>query len=270
MKNILGAVDNGTYTREQFINDSAGYGLAQWTSAGRKQGLYDYAKAKGVSISDVNMQIEFLLAELGVQNAASAYANYQMGGSYHGYNGDSWKNATSVEEAAKAFCWVFERPGNPNMPNRVSKAEEYYNKYKGQSRPQFSGSTVQVGSYTFPHYKQGDYKNVSYGIPGKTIASSGCGPTSLAMILSGLKGDPRIDPASVVANIKAYWPDGSYYVVGAGSSHCIFSNAFLSKYYGVTSVSVSSQKKALEALDNGYPVIRRRRRTYISINASNC
>ena len=97
--------------------------------------------------------------------------------------------------------------------------------------------------------------------------------TSLAIVLSGLKGDSTIDPASVVANIKAYWPDGSYYVKGSGSSHCIFSNSFLQKYYGVTSTYIrnasNSQSKALEALDNGYPVIRRRRRTYISNNARN-
>ena len=53
------AVDNGTYTN--FIKDSAGYGLAQWTSWSRKQNLLNYAKSKGVSIGDLNMQLEFLM-----------------------------------------------------------------------------------------------------------------------------------------------------------------------------------------------------------------
>ena len=46
------AVDNGAY--HNFINDSAGYGLAQWTFWSRKRGLYEYAKSVGKSIiSDV-------------------------------------------------------------------------------------------------------------------------------------------------------------------------------------------------------------------------
>ena len=56
------AVDNGTYTN--FVNDSAGYGLAQWTYSTRKKKLLDYAKSKNVSISDLNMQLEFLVWEL--------------------------------------------------------------------------------------------------------------------------------------------------------------------------------------------------------------
>jgi hypothetical protein len=47
------AVDNGTY--KNFVNDSAGYGLAQWTYWSRKQGLLNYAKTKGTSIGDLNM-----------------------------------------------------------------------------------------------------------------------------------------------------------------------------------------------------------------------
>ena len=53
------AVDNGTYTN--FVKDSAGYGLAQWTFWSRKQNLLNYAKSKGVSIGDLNMQLEFLM-----------------------------------------------------------------------------------------------------------------------------------------------------------------------------------------------------------------
>lgn len=57
-------IDNGTYSREKFSKDSAGYGLAQWTSSGRKAGLYDLAKSKNVSISDPEMQVDHLLNEL--------------------------------------------------------------------------------------------------------------------------------------------------------------------------------------------------------------
>lgn len=242
-------VDDGTYTN--FKSDSAGYGLCQWTDSRRKTGLFDYIKGKGVSISDANSQIEYLLAELGIQNGATSFAAYNLL-TYHGYCGDDWINAESVEEATRAFCWSFERPGDPVLTDRINQAEKYYAQFHGKTRPEFGGETVTIGSYTFPHYLQKNYSG-SYGT--STIAAAGCGPTSLAMILAGLLGDNTIDPISVVESIKANWPNGSYYVNGKGSSHCIFRSDFLFKYYGVTSQMYPSQAQALQALEQGYPVI---------------
>ena len=51
------AVDGGTYTG--FVRDCAGYGLAQWTYWSRKQGLFNFAKAAGRSIGDLEMQACF-------------------------------------------------------------------------------------------------------------------------------------------------------------------------------------------------------------------
>ena len=56
------AVDKGTYGN--FINDAAGYGLAQWTYWSRKQGLLNFAKAAGKSIGDLEMQLDFLMKEM--------------------------------------------------------------------------------------------------------------------------------------------------------------------------------------------------------------
>lgn len=52
------AVNNGTY--KNFVNDGAGYGLAQWTSPNLKKGLYEYTKSKGVGIDDEDAQIGYL------------------------------------------------------------------------------------------------------------------------------------------------------------------------------------------------------------------
>lgn len=57
-------VDAGTYSEHIFANDSFGYGLAQWTFFTRKRKLYDLCKSKGVSISDLDTQCEFLVSEL--------------------------------------------------------------------------------------------------------------------------------------------------------------------------------------------------------------
>ena len=41
-------VDSGVITEDSFVNDSIGYGVAQWTYHTRKQGLYDLKKQLGV------------------------------------------------------------------------------------------------------------------------------------------------------------------------------------------------------------------------------
>lgn len=124
------AVDSGAYTN--FANDEAGYGLAQWTSSGRKQGLYAYAQDKGVSISDPVMQIEYLLAEIS-GSGANGHATYQMSKGRYGYTYDKWANATSIEEATKAFCYVFERPSEEyaHIDKRIEYANKFYNQYQG-------------------------------------------------------------------------------------------------------------------------------------------
>lgn len=60
-------VDTGTISRSEFLSPMGkqyGYGLAQWTSPNRKAGLYDLCKSKGVSIGDLDTQIEWLITEL--------------------------------------------------------------------------------------------------------------------------------------------------------------------------------------------------------------
>ena len=58
-KSYTAAVDAGQISRAEFLHPlpgkQYGYGLAQWTSAGRKAGLYDLAKSKGVSIGNLEM-----------------------------------------------------------------------------------------------------------------------------------------------------------------------------------------------------------------------
>lgn len=123
----------------------------------------------------------------------------------------------------------------------------------GERQASFSGETVTIDGLKFPLYLQKDFPG-PYGT--STIPSSGCGPTSLAMILSGLLRDPSITPWSVVNNIDKNWPNGAYYVPGVGSSHCIFNNSFLSKYYGVSSsVCYPSEAEVIQALKEGAGVI---------------
>lgn len=111
------AVDSGEYTN--FINDQAGYGLCQWTYHTRKQKLYNLAKAKNKSISDINIQLELLLQEL-----------KGMIGLYN-----TLKNATSVRQASDAFMLQFENPYDKTEQRKEERARfgmVYFNKYAQQ------------------------------------------------------------------------------------------------------------------------------------------
>lgn len=116
------AVDNGTIGRAEFMNPlpgkQYGYGLAQWTSPGRKAGLYDLVKQRGVSIADCDTQVDYLLQEL-----QSTYLSV-------------WKTltgTTSVQEASDIVLTKFECPANTGASVKAARASygmKYYNKYK--------------------------------------------------------------------------------------------------------------------------------------------
>lgn len=108
-------VDDGSYTN--FIKDSAGYGLAQWTFWSRKQGLFEYAKSVGKSIGDFTMQMEFLWKELSGNHKATLNA---------------LKSAQNVTEASTYVLIHFEAPadqGEAVQAKRASYGEKYYNAY---------------------------------------------------------------------------------------------------------------------------------------------
>lgn len=109
------AVDNGSYTN--FVKDSAGYGLAQWTYWSRKQNLLNYAKGLGRSVGDLNTQLAFLCKELSE--------------SYSGVL-NTLKSAKTVRAASDVVLTKFERPANQGESVQKKRAEygqKYYDKY---------------------------------------------------------------------------------------------------------------------------------------------
>lgn len=107
-------VDTNQYTN--FIHDLAGFGLAQWTFWSRKEKLYNYMKARNLSIGDLNGQIEFLIEEL------KGYKNV--------YN--TLKTATSVKQASDIVLTQYERPADQSdkmKEKRTSYGQVFFNKY---------------------------------------------------------------------------------------------------------------------------------------------
>jgi len=106
-------VDNGTITRKQFISDSFGYGLCQWTYSTRKADLYDYAKSLNVSIGDEKMQCDFCIYEL-QRDFIDLYSYLRV------VNEDELYKATSL------VCTQYERPAVNNIKPRYEAAKKYY------------------------------------------------------------------------------------------------------------------------------------------------
>lgn len=109
------AVDSGDYSN--FVKDSAGYGLAQWTYWSRKQALLEYAKSVGKSICDFDMQMEFLWKELSTGYKSTLNA---------------LKAATSVADASTYVLIHYEAPadqGETVQAKRASYGEKYYSAY---------------------------------------------------------------------------------------------------------------------------------------------
>lgn len=115
-------VDDGSYTN--FVKDSAGYGLAQWTYWSRKQALQEYAKASGKSIGDLDIQLAFIWKELS-----------------EGYKAllKTLQAATSVTDASTAVLTQYERPADQGASVQAKRAgygQTYYDKYAGTTFPE--------------------------------------------------------------------------------------------------------------------------------------
>lgn len=118
------ALDNGTYLysnytnmRDSFAHDSAGYGLAQWTYYSRKQALFDYAQQRGTSLSDLNMQLDFLWQEL-----TRSYPTVVS----------ALRSATSVKTASDIVLTQYERPANQDnsvKEKRANYGRAYFGHY---------------------------------------------------------------------------------------------------------------------------------------------
>ncbi len=125
------AVDNGSYTN--FVRDSAGYGLAQWTYWSRKQALLDHAKSQKASIGDLDMQLSFLWKELSGYTAVM----------------NTLKSAASVLAASNAILTGYEKPADQSATVQKKRAEygqKYYDKYakKAATPAAFTPYTVKV------------------------------------------------------------------------------------------------------------------------------
>lgn len=97
-----------------------------------------------------------------------------------------------------------------------------------------------------PRYFQTDYKTTPYG--DGMISSTGCAPTSLAMVISYLT-KTTVSPVTIVQ-----FTGNKYYVSGQGSSWSIFGAC--ASHWGLSSQSLGKDMQGvINALKSGKPVI---------------
>lgn len=111
------AVDSGRYSKEQFVNDGAGFGIAQWTYHSRKRSLYEFLKSRGKSIGDYEFQLEFFYKEI-TEDYPGIYKALQ--------------GVSTVLEASNVMLLKFERPKDMSekvQQERASCAQIYYTRF---------------------------------------------------------------------------------------------------------------------------------------------
>ncbi len=91
-------VNSGKYEKEDFCDDAFGYGLCQWTMDARKEGLYERTVEKGLSIDDLDAQLDYLWEELN--------------DSWYKHILDTLRVTNDIREATNVFMCDFENPAN--------------------------------------------------------------------------------------------------------------------------------------------------------------
>lgn len=113
-------VNSGAYREYNFVHDSVGFGLAQWTYFIRKQALYEMCHGQ---IGDLNCQLNYLIAEL----------KTYFSGLY-----SVLRSSNGVTLCALTVLFQFEAPADQGyrvIKNRRELAEGYYNTFAGGSTP---------------------------------------------------------------------------------------------------------------------------------------
>ncbi len=158
-----------------FTTDYFGYGLCQWTSLGRRTKLLNKALEKKVSISDVDMQLEFMIEEL--QKSYPAV----------------WKtlqsvpdNAAGVYLAAQHFCLAYEIPAN-TVAVAASRGKAalngYWRTYSGNAANPTAKSYMGLCGYSYP-----DTVKKGRGVSVSGYAVSNYKITALTGTISDSKG----------------------------------------------------------------------------------
>lgn len=233
------------------VNSIGATGIAQWLG-GRKTALM-----KLDNPLTLKTQLNFVTLELQGSEKGLIY-------------NDTFKNSTDIAEVTVTVRKVYERPREVEAddPTRIQAAKDALNRFSGvQPIPADGGSEsvsvtpTQCSNGTvggasnfvtddgFTVFNQEDprWANQAYG--SQTIKSSGCGPTSMATIITALTGK-EVTPTETTQ----YADSKGMYIEGAGSSWDI--GPVLAANWGLKSKSLPAEIEVInQELRNGGLII---------------
>lgn len=169
-------------------NSASGWGLVQWTPAGKMINPSHDEGASYDEIDSLNHQVDFLNKQLNGDTVIPEKAA-----------GDHLKTQTTVDGAAKSFMTKFERPADQSegkQNGRAVLANSVFDKLNGSASGGSSslggsgdcgggeGGFTDVSGIAMYYQNQEPWASKAYGIG--TIEECGCGPTSLAIAVSTL------------------------------------------------------------------------------------
>lgn len=227
--------ESGQKIDPRALNASSGaYGIAQWFDE-RKDNLLAkpyYQEGAEDKSKELQVQLDFLWEELQGSENASLTALQSA-------------TTTDVGELAIIFGEAFERYGEGEEGKRAEYAENIQSQYGNSSKADAADCSVGTGDFVF--YEQDDPRWAShpYGAAG-TVGPSGCGPTSMAMIVATLanKTVTPIDTATLgAANGSAY---------EGGTIHLPLISAAAEKWgLNYRDISAESLDSAIQTLKDG-------------------
>lgn len=125
-------VDSGQITKNEFLYNGpggGGYGLCQWTFWSRKEGLYDLAKSRGLSVGDESVQIDWLYKEMQKPEYIYEKNYYERCQVFDFLHRDE-----SLLEMTKAVLRAYEKPADQSdyvAEMRASWGRDIYNRNAG-------------------------------------------------------------------------------------------------------------------------------------------
>lgn len=230
---------------EVTLDDPPAYGLIQW-QGDRLTRLDSYAKNRGGTRADMNIQLQFMMAELN--------------GGYKATVLDPLKKATTLPDAVNVVLHEYEQPGHYDTeePLRLKWAKEVFEAMKGVTSAPEPGSTCAPadanpadptdGSFVF--YSQNDKRWGDLSFNGGDIKGDGCGLTSFSMIVATLKKDKSITPKTMQQLVEKEGVTFGTYVGVVLADH------FKSRFnLNTKELSASSESQIRDALKSGSFVI---------------
>lgn len=239
-------IQGGAQADENYrLVDGIGFGLVQWTSGGRQQGLMDYAEETNRSIIDLAMQLDYIWVELE--------------GSYKSTL-EELKKTTTPLDAAIVFHDGYEKSADDEqvvIDIRGGNAQSFFDQFQGQiadgigSSSGSSSCTPNASEFAddgFVIYNQCDDRWGSDPYIGNggqsTICESGCGPAAMAMAITALTGE-RI----TVADTIEYANTQNIYVPGTGSAWSVA--PILAEHWGLQAANIDNTVAAVNDVLRG-------------------